>query len=281
MCVCAPRHPEQRHIWWRPRWDGDCEGHRHVFAVWTSPGALFWQGKPWYETQYLSFEMVMRSFPVFKGCIAVKLGDFMNCSTCSNACFHSLTHYIHISYDYLSKIVIGLIFCERVLAFIQRFEGEWYFVSRCNLKISQILSWGPCASTKRFNASACWVFLGSCEWEINLKNPPKWPETLSRFVHVEVAVLCFCMSAAVCVCVCLSLSIWIANIYNPLLRLSDLCFDWLPSLSRFTSVTFPTKKWWDWASWRGNTHSLTRTHTQIHTFTSNPPAATVAVCFWC
>lgn len=45
MCVCAQRCLKQCHIWWRPWWDGDREGHRHVFPVWTSPGALFWQGK--------------------------------------------------------------------------------------------------------------------------------------------------------------------------------------------------------------------------------------------
>lgn len=45
VCLCSCRRLKRRHIWRRSRWDGDREGHRHVFTVRASPGALFWQGK--------------------------------------------------------------------------------------------------------------------------------------------------------------------------------------------------------------------------------------------
>lgn len=52
-----------------------------------------------------------------------------------------------------------------------------------------------------------------------------------------------------------------------LLRLSSLCDLWplllLSTLRRFTSATSPTKKWWDWASWQGNTTQLPAVHCRL------------------
>lgn len=65
----------------------------------------------------------------------------------------------------------------------------------------------------------------------------------------------------------LSIVQWINFSIQPLILTSCIslimCSHWLSSLSRFTSGIFPTKKWWDWASWQGN-RVRTHTHTHMH-----------------
>ncbi len=54
----------------------------------------------------------MLSFHRWKGFITVKWCDFLDLSDCSHCSFIHIYQLIHITDDYSSKNVIGLIFCE-------------------------------------------------------------------------------------------------------------------------------------------------------------------------
>lgn len=55
----------------------------------------------WYETTY---HLIVYMWRIFL--------NSSDSSTCSNTCLNPLSHYIHISNDYLSKKMIMLVFCE-------------------------------------------------------------------------------------------------------------------------------------------------------------------------
>lgn len=75
----------------------------------------------------------------------------------------------------------------------------------------------------------------------------------------------------------LSIVQWINFSIQPLILTSCIslimCSHWLLSLSRFTSGIFPTKKWWDWASWQGN-------RVRTHTHTCTVPSSCHCVCMF-